>query len=100
MKNVNGWYAGGKGGGVFSQWGKLGKTSVQTSSNRFLKTLTEGAVTTEALSLFQYFKTLTENADPLLRRWLAPWRTLNGCPLRPRRAGGRKTCSDQYPKSP
>ncbi len=33
-----------------------------------------GAVTTEAGSLFQYFKTLTENADSLLRRWLAPWR--------------------------
>ncbi len=57
------------GGGVFSQWRK---TSVQTFSNRFLKTLTKGAVTTEAGSLFQYFTTLTENADPLLRRWLAP----------------------------
>ncbi len=33
--------------------------------------LTE-AVTTEAGSLFQYFTTPTENADPLLRRWLAP----------------------------
>ncbi len=30
-------------------------------SNLFLKTLTEGAVTTEAGSLFQYFTTLTEN---------------------------------------
>ncbi len=54
----------GRGGGVgvFSQWGRWGKTSVHTSSNRFLKTLTEGAVTTEAGSLFQYFTTLTENA--------------------------------------
>ncbi len=49
------------------------------SINRFLKILTEGAVTTEGGSLFQYFTALTENADPL--RW---------CPLRPRRAGGRK----------
>ncbi len=49
---------------VFSQWGK---TSVQTFSNLFLKTLTEGAVVTEAGSLFQYFTTPTENAD------LAPW---------------------------
>ncbi len=81
---------GGRGVGVFSQWGRWGKTSVQTSSNRFLKTLTEGAVTTEAGSLLQYFTTLTENADPLLRRWLAPWSTLKGCPLRPRWAGGRK----------
>ncbi len=52
------------------------KTSVQTFSNRFLKALTEGAVTTEAGTLFQYFTTITENADPLLRRWLAPWSTL------------------------
>ncbi len=69
MITVTGWCAGGKGGervGVFSQWGRWGKTSVQTSSNRFLETLTEGAVTTEAGSLFQYFTTLTENADPLL----------------------------------
>ncbi len=94
MITVNGWCAGGKvggggvgkrGGWVFSQWGRWGKTSVQTSSYRFLKTLTEGAVTTEAGSLFQYFTILTENADPLLRRRLAPWSTLKGCPLRPRR---------------
>ncbi len=43
------------------------ETSVPTFSNLFLKTLTEGAVTTEAGSLFQYFTTLIENADPLLR---------------------------------
>ncbi len=42
---------------VFSQWGRWGKTSVLNLSNRFLKTLTEGAVTTEAGSLFQYFTT-------------------------------------------
>ncbi len=90
MITVNGWCAGGKGRCVFSQWGRWGKISVHTSSNRFLKTLTEGAVTTEAGSLFQYFTTLTENADPLLRRRLAPWSTLKGCPLRPRRVGGRK----------
>ncbi len=84
MITVNGWYAGGKegfggrvkGGCVFSEWGKWGKTSVQTFSNLLLKTLTEGAATTEAGSLFQYFTTLTENADPLLRRWLAPWSSL------------------------
>ncbi len=33
--------------------------------------LTEGAVTTEAGSLFQYFTTLTENIDLLVRRWSA-----------------------------
>ncbi len=42
----------------------------------FPETMTEGAVATEAGSLFQYFTNLTENADPLLRRWLAP---LNAC---------------------
>ncbi len=71
MITVKGWCAGGKGGGVSVQsLGRWGKISVPTSSNRFLKTLTEGAVTMEAGSLFQYFTTLTENADPLLRRRL------------------------------
>ncbi len=45
---------------MFSQWGRWGKTSVQTFSNRFLKISTERAVTTKAGSLFQYFTTLTE----------------------------------------
>ncbi len=44
---------------VFSQWGRVGKTSVQTFPSRFLKALTQGAVTTEAGSLFQYFTTIT-----------------------------------------
>ncbi len=90
----------GEGVGVFSQWGRWGKTSVQTSYNRFLKTLTEVAVATERGSLFQYLTTLTENADPLLRRWLAPWSTLKGCPLRPRRVGGRKNKLGSIPKRP
>ncbi len=47
--------------------GRWGKTSVQTFSNPFLKKLTEEAVTTEAGSLFQYFTTFIENANPLLR---------------------------------
>ncbi len=67
MRTVNGWCAGGK-GGECSVNGGFGETSVQTFSNLFLKPLTEGAVTTEAGSLFQYFTTLTESADPLLRR--------------------------------
>ncbi len=41
----------------------------------FLENITEEAVTTETVSLLQYFTTLTENADPLLRWWLAPWST-------------------------
>ncbi len=52
-------------------------------------------MTTEIASLFQYFTTLTENVDPLLRRWLAPCRgTLLG---RVEREGG-KTSSNQYRK--
>ncbi len=103
MITVNGWCAGGKGGervGVFSQWGRWGKISVQTFSDHFMKTLTEEAVTTEAGSLFQCFTTLTENADPLLRWWLAPWSTLKGCPLRPRRAGGRENKFGSISKRP
>ncbi len=42
----------------------------------FLQPFLEGVVKTEAGSLFQYFTTLAENADPLLRRWLAPWSAL------------------------
>ncbi len=59
-----------------------GETSVLTFSSPFMRTLTEGAVTTEGGSLFQYFTTLAENVDPFLRRWLAPWSTFKGCPLR------------------
>ncbi len=69
MITVNGGVQVGWGRGV-GKMGRWGKTPVQTFSNLLLKTLTEGAVTTEAGSLFQYFTTLTENADPLLRRWL------------------------------
>ncbi len=46
---------------VFSQ---RGKTSVQAFSNLLLNILTEGAVTTEAGSFFQYFTTLTEKGRP------------------------------------
>ncbi len=57
--------------------GEIGKDFYPISSSLFLKTLTEGAVTTEAGSLFQYITTPPpENTDPLLRRWLAPWGTL------------------------
>ncbi len=65
----------GRGGGVFSQWGGWGKATAKIFSKRFMKTLTESAVTTESGSLFQYFTTLTESADPLLQWWLAPWST-------------------------
>ncbi len=100
MVTVIWWCVGGLGGMSVQSMGEMGKISVQTFSNLFLKNLTEGAVTTEAGSLFQYFTTLTENAGPLLRRWLAPWSTLQGCPLRPRRVEGENTSSDQHPRDP
>ncbi len=69
-------------GGVQVGWGRgrgMGGVSVQSMGEMWkdfcpnllqpsLEKLTEGAVTTEAASLFQYFTILTENADPLLRR--------------------------------
>ncbi len=70
-------------GGVHVGWGGVGKWADDCYVNGgdgeillssvFLKPLTEGAVTTEAGSLFQFFTTIIENADPLLRRWLAAW---------------------------
>ncbi len=78
MITVNGWCAGGmgeggriKGGGV-----RLGTNFVQLFSNLSLKELTEESATTKTGSLFQYLTTLIENADPLLRRWLASWSAL------------------------
>ncbi len=55
---------------------------------------------TEAGSLFQYFTVLTEKADALLRRWLVNWSTFQGCPLRPRRVGGRKSKVGSTSKRP
>ncbi len=83
---------------AFSQWGRWGKISVQTFYNLYLEILTEGAVTTEIGSLFRYFTTLAKNADPLFLRWLSPWSTWKGCPLRPRRVGGRKNKVREYLK--
>ncbi len=64
----------------FSQWGRWGKTSVQTFPTLFLNIFTDGAVTTETGSLFQYFTTL-----------IGPWSTWQGCSPRPRRVGRRKS---------
>ncbi len=79
MITANGWYAGGMEGrgcemeGLSVQpIGEMGKDFCPNFLNPFL----ENTVTTEAGSLFQYFTTLIENANPLLWRWLAPLRTL------------------------
>ncbi len=57
--------------------GEMGKDFCANFLQSFLEnTDNDGAVTTEAGSLFQYFTALTEYADPLLRQWLAPWSTL------------------------
>ncbi len=65
---------GGLQGGV-GEWGEecsvKGGDGERFLSNLFLKTVTEGGVTTEAGSLFQYFTTLTEKAVLLIRPWLA-----------------------------
>ncbi len=64
MITVNGWCAVGeegvgKWGGVRVQsMGEMGKDFCPNVLNLFLKTWTEGAVTTEAGSLLQYFTTL------------------------------------------
>ncbi len=50
---------------MFSQWGK---TSVQNFSNLFLKILAEGAVTTEAGSLFQYFTNIPASVNVYKKR--------------------------------
>ncbi len=57
------------GGGGLENWGdefSVNGEDGETSSNLFLKMLMNRAVTTEVGSLFQYFTTLTEMADPLL----------------------------------
>ncbi len=61
----------GLGGLVFSQWAIWGKSSALTCSNLFLNILTEGAVTTEAGSLFKNYATINEMAFPVHRRRLA-----------------------------
>ncbi len=74
MITVNGWCARGMGGGGYGDGemcvqsiGEMGKDFYANFLQPFLENIG---------SLFQYFTTLTENAGPLLRRWLAPWRTL------------------------
>ncbi len=65
-------------GGVQLGWGGVGKLGDECLLSKLSPTfsVTGEAVTTEAGSSFQYFTTLTENAHPLLRRWLAPLSTL------------------------
>ncbi len=66
---VNGWCAGGKGGGVSVQsMGEMGKDFCPHFLQSFLKNFDRRSC--DDGSLFQYFTTLTENADPLLRRSL------------------------------
>ncbi len=46
--------------------GRRGSTVIETFSNLFLKKVAEGAVTTEAGSIFQYYTSLTENGNPCM----------------------------------
>ncbi len=52
--------------------GEIGKNSYPNFLQPFLENIDRRSCTTEAGSLVQYFTALTENAGPLLRRWLAP----------------------------
>ncbi len=74
--------------------GGWGKTSVRTLPNLFLKTLTQGAVTTEAGSLFRYFTTLSFGGGSHLG---VPY---SGALIGRVEREGEKTSSDQYPKDP
>ncbi len=74
------------------KWRRWVKNSVQTCSNLFLKTLTEGTVTTEAGRLFQYFPTFTK-MPTLNFEW-------GGVPYRAADRKGGKTCLDQHSKGP
>ncbi len=95
MITVNEWCAGGKGGGVSVQSvGEMGKDFCPNFLQQFLENIDSRSCNDGSRELAPIFH------NPLLRRWLAPWSTLKGCPLRPRRAGERKTSSDQYPKGP
>ncbi len=66
---VNGWCTGGFGGD-----GKRFRSKLFPTFS--WKKLSKETLTTEAGSVLQYFTTLTEIADPLLRRWLEIWSTL------------------------
>ncbi len=71
---------------LFNLIGDLSQTievSFQIFSNLFLKIFTEGAVTTEVGSLFQYFTTITEKAGGGSCEW-----------------EGEKTIIDQHPRDP
>ncbi len=79
---------------------EMGKDFCPNFLHPFLETSTEGAVTTGAESLFQYFTTLTENADSLLRRGSHLGVPCEGALLgRVERERG-KASPDQYPKGP
>ncbi len=78
----------------------IGEVGEGLLCNIFLKTLTEGAVTTEAGSLFQYFTTLADM--PTISFGVG---SHLGVPCRGALLGriereGGKTSSDQYPKGP
>ncbi len=61
MVTVNGRYAG-RGGGALINWGDVERLLSKLSPTLSLKILPEGAVKTEAGSLFKYFTDLTDKA--------------------------------------
>ncbi len=70
--------------------GTSASSSSRAESSWCLNEMTEGAITIEVGSLFQYFTTRFEKDDFLRRRRLGPCRALKGCPLKPGRTAGIK----------
>ncbi len=71
-------------------YGTSANSSSHAKSSWRLKEVTEGLVTVEVGSLFQYFTTSVEKDDFLRRRRLWPCRTLKGWPPKPGRTRGIK----------
>ncbi len=86
MITVNGWCAGEKGGGRGSEgWGvsvqlmgEMGRDFCPNFLQTFLENIDRSSCNDGSRELIPVFH------NPHLRRWLAPWSTLKGCPLRPR----------------
>ncbi len=66
---------------------KMGKDFCPNFLQPLLEHLEEGAVTTEAGSLFQYFTTLTEKADPFLSAVVRTLEYLVGVPSKAASSG-------------
>ncbi len=97
MITVNGWCAGGGDGGggrSVQSMGEMGKDICPNFLQPFLENIDRRSCNDGSRELIPIFH------NPHLRRRLAPWSNLKGCPLRPRRAGGRKNKFGSISKRP